>query len=125
MKHQSGQTLVILLVFVAVVITVTSTSVILSLINSASGSRLEQAQSAYDIAESGIENALIRYLRNPTYAGETLTVAGGSATITVTGSNPVTFTSRSTVGNFSRSLQVVGSYTNGRFQITSWQEIYL
>lgn len=124
MKNKSGQTLVILLVFIAVGVSVTAAAATLSFINASSSSRLEQGQTAYDVAESGIENALMSYLRNPGYTGETLTVSSGSSTITVSGTNPITITSRGKIGNFSRTIQVTAQSVNGILTVLSWKEIY-
>ncbi len=122
-RQQKGQTLLMLLVFMIIAITVTSAATTLILVNSSNTQKMEGGTVAYQIAESGIENALLRLLRNPNYSGETLALNGGSATITVTGSNPYTITSLGKSGNFSRTLQVVINY-NGNMTISSWREVF-
>jgi hypothetical protein len=122
-----GQTLIILLVFMMVGITVITTSVMLSVTASlASGNQVNSWQ-AYDIAESGVEDSLMILLRNPFYtaSGQTLTVGNGIATITVTDSGTGNLiTSVGAVGNFRRTLQVTTDTTGGRLTVQSWREIY-
>ncbi len=121
--YKKGQALLMLLVFSIIGITVTSAATVLVLTNSANAQKVEGGTVAHQIAESGMENALLRLLRNPFYTGETLSVDGGTAVITVTGSNPYTITSVGSKNDFSRTIQVVLNY-NGTMTITSWKEIF-
>ena len=120
---KQGQTLLMLLVFMIIALTVTSAATTLILVNSANTQKMEGGTIAFQIAESGIENALLRLLRNPAYTGETLPLNGGSATITVAGTNPYTITSIGENGNFTRTLQVVVNY-NGIMTFSSWREVF-
>jgi len=124
-----GQALITLLFFTAIGITVISAAVVMTLVNSLSVSKQQQGEVAYEIAESGLDNGLIRLLRSPnTYTGETLPVGSGSATITVTGSgtsgNPYIVTSTGTIGLFVRKVQATATYVNNLFTVTSQQEIF-
>lgn len=119
-----GQALVTLLVFIAVAVIITSAATALIIINSQTSLSLNLGQEAYQVAESGIENALLRLLRDPAYAGETLTVGQGTATIIVTGANPYTLTSTGIMGNFSRRLQTTAQFSSGILSVTSWQETF-
>jgi len=126
MKHmrlQQGQTLITLLFFMIIAISVISTAVILLITNSRTTSKTEQGIKAYYVAESGAENAILRLLRNPNYAGETLVVGEGTATMTVTGTEPKTITSTGVVGNFTKKIQVVVGYTNNILTVSSWREV--
>jgi hypothetical protein len=121
---KSGQTLAMLLVFMSIAITVTTAAVFVSISNTQSSSKFADGFSAYDIAESGIENALLRLLRNPSYTGETLTVGDGTATIIVSGTGPYTIVSSGQVGNFRRQITAVTNDTGGALTITSWIETF-
>lgn len=122
---RKGQTLVLLLAFMAISITVTAASVGLSISGTQASSRQELGAVAYSVAESGAENALMSLLRNPGYGGETLTVGSGVATITVTGvGNTYTITSTGRVGSFVRTLRIIAVFNGGVMSINSWQEIY-
>lgn len=119
-----GQTLVFLLVFMAMAITVTTAAVLVIISNSQAASKLEQSLTAYAAAEAGAENALLRLLRNPAYTGETLTMGEAVATISATGTNPKVILSIATYKNFQRQIQVTATYISGILTVTSWQEIY-
>lgn len=119
-----GQTLVLLLIFMAVAITMTAAAVVVTIANSQGASEYEQGVTAYQVAEGGMENALLRLLRDPAYAGETLTVGSGTATIVVTGSGPFIVTSTGTAGDFVRKIQVTAGYTNNILTVNSWNEVY-
>jgi len=124
MTSQKGSSLVVLLVFAAITITITSAAATVTIVNSTTSSRVEIGQLAYNIAEGGIENALIRLLRDPGYTGETLTVGDGTATITVTGTLPtLTVDSIGTVGDFTRRIQATAQFTGGVMSVTNWTEI--
>lgn len=122
-KNQKGQAFVTLIVFVAVATTLISAAVVVTLVNSQGTSKYALGEETLIIAESGAENALLRLLRDPNYTGETLTNVNGTATITVTGSTTKTITSEGVNGNFKRKIQVVGSFSNNIFSITSWNEV--
>lgn len=118
-----GSTLITLLVFMIVALSVATTAVAILITNSQSGSMQEQGTEAYSAAESGIENAIIQLLRNPNYTGETLSVGSNTAIVTVTGIGPYTVTSTGTRGNYTRKVQAIIDYTDGILTVTSWKEI--
>ena len=125
---EKGQALITLLFFTIIGVTVTSAAVVMILVNSLSGTKQQQGEVAYEIAQSGAENGIIRLLRNPSYTGETLPVGSGSATITVTGSgtvaNPYVILSKGTNGIFVREVQVNATYQGNLLSVTSRKEVY-
>lgn len=122
-RLRSGQTLVVLLVFIAMGLAVVAASVS-TVINSSMGTtQYEMGQSAYLLAESGAEEGMLRLLRDPNFSSGTLTSVDGNATITVTGTSTKTIVSTATVGNSVRRIQVVASYINDVLTVTSWKEI--
>ena len=120
---ERGQALITLLFFVLISLTITSAAIIIIIINSTSVSRFQEGTLAYYLAESGVENALLRLLRDPNYTGETLTIGSGTAVITVTGINPKTVVVVSQNGNFKRTVQAQMSYNNGYYTFSNWKEI--
>lgn len=122
-KNRSGQTIVFLLVFMAMAITITTGAVVVIIANSQMASKWEQGETALAIAESGAENAMLRLLRDPDYLGETLTVGSGTATIVVSGANP-TITVTGVSGNFSRQVQVTTTYSGGVLTVNRWTELW-
>lgn len=119
-----GQALVVLLVFMTVAIIMTTMAVALLIINANAASHVEQGDMAAAIARSGAENAVLRLERNPAYAGETLTVDGGSATVTVTGVSPLTITSVGIYNGFIRTAVVSASFVDTVLTVHSWQEVF-
>ena len=118
-----GQALITLLFFLTIIITITAAAVVIILTGSSNATKFEQGTRVYYIAESGIENALIRLLRDPLYSGETMTVGDGSVTVTVTGSSPYVITSVGTIGNAQRTIRANAAFTTGILNVTDWKEI--
>lgn len=129
-SFQRGQALITLMVFMIIGLTITSASIVMILVNSNSGTRQQQGELAYQVAQSGAENAVLRVLRTPPpqYTGETLSIGSGQAVITVSGSgtsaDPYVILSRGQVGNFVRQVEVRAEYQNNLFQIVSEQEVF-
>lgn len=119
----NGQVLTVLLVFMAIAVTVISGAVAIILTNSQNTSRQEQGQIALLIAEAGMENALMRFLRDTSYVGEVLPVDSGTATVSVTGAITKTFLSVGRIGNFQKTIQVVVDTNNNVLTVVSWKEI--
>ena len=121
-RNKTGQALVTLLVFIAVATTITAAATTVTLINSQTTGKFAQGESALVIAQTGADNAILRILRDPngTYSGEVLTVGSGTATITVGGSSVKTIISEGQDGNFIRKIQVVGTFVNNTFTVSSW-----
>jgi hypothetical protein len=129
LSYQRGQALITLLFFMIIGLTITSAAIVMILINSNSGTRQQQGEVAYQVAQSGAENGLLRLLRTPTtYTGETLTIGQGQAVITVGGSgtsgSPYIITSTGTVGNFKRTVEVRATYINNQLTVTSEKEAF-
>lgn len=121
-EKRKGQGLIVLIVLVAMALTIISSAVTSNVINSISTTRTQEGESARDIAESGIENALLRLLRDSNYVGETLSVGSGSATITVSGTNPKTIVAVGNIGTYRRTITVTATETNGVLSVTTWSE---
>lgn len=121
--RQKGQTLVILLTYMIVAVTITAASVIM-VINSTTGTtKVHKGITALDIAESGAENAMIKLIRDRNYTGESMSVDGGTVTITVSGTNPKTIISEGTLNDFTRTIRVIVNISNNTVSATSWKEI--
>lgn len=123
MKNNKGQTLIIFLIYILVAIIVTSAAVAVLLTGAKNTDKVYQGSTAYDLAESGAEVAILKLLRDPSYTGDTLTVGDGTATITITGTNPKIITSKGTLYNFTRSVQVTADTSNDVVTVTSWKQI--
>lgn len=122
--EEKGQSLVSLLFFMIVAVTITSASAIILLTNSLAANTFQQGGITMATAESGVENAILRLLRDPSYSGETLVLENGTAQISVSGTNPKTIVSVGRVGSFQRQVQVNVVDNNGIITVVSWKEIF-
>jgi len=122
--NNRGQTLVTLLVFTVVAIAITSTAISIMINITRSASIVESRIIASQAAESGIENAIIRVLRDPEYAGETLQVGDASVEISVAGSNPIVITADATYGSYHQTVQTTITYVDNSLTISDWKYIY-
>ncbi|MCL4338331.1 hypothetical protein M1271_01430 [Patescibacteria group bacterium] len=123
-SNSQGQALVTLLFFVIVAITVTSAATVIILVNSLSTEKTQQSTINSVAAESGIENAILQLLRDPTYTGSTMSVGDNSVQTTVSGSNIYTITATASAGNIRRAAQAQVQNSNNVLSVLSWKEIY-
>jgi type II secretory pathway component PulK len=122
---ERGQALITLLFFMIIAIIITSAAVIIIILNSLSGTKFQEGTLAYQVAESGADNAILRLLRDPNYTGEVLTIGNGTATISVSASlNTYVATSSGQVGNFVRKVEVTATYVNNLLTVTSEKEVF-
>ena len=124
----SGQALISLLFFVLIGVTIVSAAAIFVYENVQSASITEQGTLAYYTAESGIEEALLQLLRDPSYlgipAGSPLSVGEGTVTIQVSSSSGIfTTTATGIFRSAVRKIQVQTVYNNNILTILSWKEI--
>lgn len=125
-KAMKGQALVALLSFIIISITVVSAAVIILITNSLAASKVEQGVTAYALAQSGVENAVLRLLRNPTYTGEPpMIVPLGTIVISVvSGGGSYTIYSTGKVGKFARRIRAIASFDAAeKLNITEWKEL--
>lgn len=124
MKHsnQSGQTLIALLIFMLIAMTVTIAAVAIAITNIQANNSFASGELALQNAQSGIENSLLLLERNPSYSGGTMTMTDGTATITVSGSGSITIVSVGTVDHFQRTITATATDTADVFSLTSWSE---
>jgi hypothetical protein len=120
--YSSGQTLVLLLIYMVVVIIITSAAVAISLSNSQATNKVYQGNKALEVAETGIETAMIKLLRDPNYTGEILTVGDETVTITISGTNPKVVESVGVANNFTRTVETIVDTTDNVLTVVSWKE---
>jgi len=120
--NSSGQTVVALLVFMMLAITLTLTAAMIVIVNTQSDTTYQQGEQALENAQSGVENALLRLERDGTYTGETLSLAGGTATITVSGTGPLTIVSVGHIGRIVRTVTATADISGNVITVTNWSE---
>src|SRR5258708_4149368 len=126
MRNERGQALITLLVFMIMAITITTAAVVVMIINANSATKLQESTVAYEAAESGANNAILRLLRDPSYTGEVnLTVGNGKATINVVPTGGLyIIQSKGQEGTFIRTVQVNASYVNSVLVATAAAEVF-
>jgi hypothetical protein len=128
--NNTGQAMIMLLFFIMMGITITSTAIFVIAGNSMAASSTEQGEITRQMAETGIERAILQILRNGTiYTGETLTNAdisdwdaSSSVEITVATGTNIIIDSVAVAGNYVRKLEVVAHYDNNELMIDTWKE---
>jgi len=127
MPCHKGQALITLIFISMIGITVAAGAIMLVYINSQSGLKIQEGNSAYQIAQSGAENALLRLLRDPGYTGETgLLIGNGIVDISVSSeSGSYIATASGSVGRFTRRIQINAHYNSDyELIIDSRKEIF-
>jgi len=122
-NRHSGQTLVLVLVVMIMAITITTAAIMIMITNSTDTGQEASGQYVLDIAESGAENALLRLLRDPNFAGETIGINGGTSISTVSGTTTKTIDADGKLSGHVRKIEVVVSYNNNVLNINSWKEV--
>ncbi|MBI5613899.1 hypothetical protein HY947_03155 [Candidatus Gottesmanbacteria bacterium] len=119
-----GQALVLLLIFVGISIIITTSASIIMAVNALTSTTFQAGIETHGIAETGAENAILRLLRDPNYAGETLTIGSDHATVIVTGAGTKTITSVATSGSYSRTVTVTAVINSSGVTIQSWKQTF-
>lgn len=121
-NKNSGQALITLIFFASIATIITTSAVAVLASSSSSASKMETASISRASAESGIEEAIIRLLRDPAYQGSTLTFNDATVNITVSGGSNKVITSTSTSNNITRKIVVTATHMNNTVTINTWQE---
>lgn len=115
--------MVIVLVIMVVGITIVTMSLALVISTSQSMGGMMETHRISAAVEGGVENAILNILRNPTYAGETLSIDGMPVTVTVVQGAQTTITATAVSGVYRQRYQVVLERISGVLTIVSWQHI--
>jgi len=123
-NSEKGTALIMMIIFMLIASIIASTAVAVVVTNSAGASKLQQGTIDYQVTESGIEDALLRLLRNPNPMTYNLSVGGGTAVISITGTFPsFTILSTGNINGIQRKIQATTDYTGNVLTINSWREI--
>src|SRR5258708_4017234 len=126
-KSENGQSLITLLFFMVIGITVISAAALVVTTDILSASNTEKGLDAYYVAESGVENGILYLLRHPHYNGSIpqFPVGSGQASIQFSYDsvhNTDTITSTGTSGTTTRHAQATATYSGGSFTMSGWKE---
>ena len=123
-KSTSGQALITLLFFVLIGFSIISAAAAMIFNNTQAASVTEQGNYAKSVAESGIEEALIRLLRDPNYSGtapgQPLSINGASVEIQILDG---TIIATGTHNNVVRKIEAQTVYNNNILEVISWKEV--
>ena len=123
-KHyQHGYILTALLVFIVVILVISTTSIMVSISSLRGQSHIDAGVATLNAAESGAENAILRLLRDPGYTGENLVVDGVDIELSVLHGTPTIVTSTADSGAYEKTIEVRLVRTNGILQLQSWKEL--
>lgn len=122
-KYQDGQTLVLLLVFIMVTIAITTAATFIIATNSLSATAVSQGLATREMAEAGVEKALLEFIRDPNYKGETFILDLGTVTATVSGTTALTINSTAVNGDYIKRVEVKAIYSNNVLTPVSWKDI--
>ena len=120
---QSGQTLVLLLVFVMIAIAITTAAAFVISTNSLAATNVSQGEVARQMAESGAEKALLGLVRDPNYKGESFSLNGGTVTSTVSGTLNLIIDSTATNSGYTRRVEVTATYSNNVLTPVTWKDL--
>ena len=120
--NESGQTIIALLIFMLVAMTITIAAIGIAITNIKSNNSFTSGQYALQNAQNGIEEAILQIERNSSYSGSTMTMPNGTATITVSGSGTINIVSVGKNGNFQRTITATATDTANVISVTSWSE---
>ena len=119
---RKGQTLITLLIFVGVILTIFTPAIMINIINIMGSSKVQRGSYAYLIAESGAEEALLRLLRDPNYQGGTLQIGNGTAEIVVASNSGMIITSVGEIGSHEKRVRVELNVEDDLI-INTWKEV--
>lgn len=123
--NEEGSVLLVVMVIMLVASLVIAAAITLILSGSSSTTRVEVAQMAYQAAESGVDEAQLRLLRDPNFTGNVSNIPVGVSTadITVSSAWPKTIDSYGKYGGVIRHIRITATFNSGILTITALKEI--
>lgn len=117
--NEKGSALVTLLVFSTIALVIVTTGVLITINSTADNVGYYTQSQMYAMLEGGAENAIMQIIRNHNYTGESLSIGGGTVTISVTGTSTKTIQVVATENNHIRRIELTGDLVNNTFNITN------
>ncbi|MBU1970320.1 hypothetical protein KJ605_00875, partial [Patescibacteria group bacterium] len=119
-----GQILTSVLVFVAFGLSVIALSAALTIISMQNTAKYPQSEQALGFAELGVEEAMLRLIRDPAYAGGALLIEDASIFLEISGdAETKTITSNASYSGFNKKVQVQVSLANHKLTLLSWKQV--
>jgi len=123
-KKQSGQAMLVVVGLLSVGLLMASTNIMIGIIQHDQALALSHSDQSRALVEGGVEEAVLRLLRDNSYSGGNLVIDGKNVTIKVTG-DETNKTITSSVNYFGKNklVQVEVVNISGIIEIDSWQDI--
>ena len=121
-NSQKGQSLITLLFFMVIGITVITSAALIVSADILGASNAQSGIEVYYAAESGVENGILYLLSHPSYNGTLTDFYVGSVKVSVTIQSNGTITSTATSGSTKKIVQAQASYGSGAFSVSNWKE---
>jgi|SRR3989344_98231 len=115
----SGQALISLIMISGISLIILTGAILVAVIAAQSSLTTRQSTQSRVSAESGIENAAIRLLRNPAYAGEILNIDSNTVTINIAANK---IDSQGKVGSVIKRIESDFQLNNSILRILSWKD---
>lgn len=123
LKNNAGQALVTFIFFTAIITTITAGTIAIVVNASSTETKSQLSNEAYYLAESGVENALLRIVRDPLYTGETIKLGDSTIVVAVSGTDEKTIVSTTTTKDFVKQITATAGYnSSGQLTLSSWKE---
>lgn len=122
MKKQKGQAIIPLLIVVVIALGLGTIGIELAISNILADRYHFNAIVGYYATESALEESFLRWLRNPSYTGESLVVDDLECVTEVSGSSPWTFEASCTSDHFVRHLSATVDWVNGEMVVDNVSE---
>ena len=123
LQKSGGQILTSVIVFVAFGLSVIALSAILTIINLQNSMKNIESLNCLSFAESGVEEALLNLLRDPSYTGGTFSVDSAEVIVTVsTNASVSTINSKAIYNGLRRWVVATASIENMELSLLSWSE---
>lgn len=124
---KKGQALLTFVVLISIAMMIISFVITMVSANSIAATVGQQSMLLRQAAENGIENALLRLLRDPNYSGETISASINTyeTEIIVTGNDTdKTIVSTAVFQNYQQKIKAKINYTDNIMTVIYWQDIY-
>lgn len=117
--------LIVMVIILGVSLLVVSTTALIGIGNLSIGFSTQASSGDVLLAESCVEEALVRLTRDNSYTGGSLTVENATCTISVTGTpcGACTVNVSTTENDFTRRIRAGVTITGSNADITSWEEV--
>ncbi|MFA5134896.1 MAG: hypothetical protein WC505_03875 [Patescibacteria group bacterium] len=126
-QHNQGGYIALIAVLIIVVVTLSIglSMNVLSIGETQSGLRTQQAVQSFTAADACMQEAYLRLEQSGSYAGGSLNVGFGSCTITVVDSGPVqkTITVTADVSGIQRKFESTVTLTGSVVSVDAWKEL--